>query len=418
MNALSISQIKKLGKSIRKLKRAQEDIPEESLAKLQDYRVHHQPVLRTVFDFLVNTTKKQNKGNLVVYRLKRIDTIIRKIERYPTMDLSNMQDIAGCRAIVYNETQIRNIVRDFKSNENFRLVEYDYLNEPRDSGYKSYHLVVTPIDSDCSVEIQLRTRTQHYWATLVEITDLIYQIKLKEGEENPELFRFHKHLSNSPEQLSLNDREDLIQIERKHGLITKLIKLFKSNYYTSLQNWNNAERSSNDEYLLVQLDDKLTPQFTFFQNFETAERVYFEKFNSIEPEMVLIHIVEPDLEKLELCYSNYVLTSHPSIRIYLSIVVESALDYKKRKSFKKAEELKSYIDNLMITITSSIEEESFSINNRQNKNGDGSDSRTLDWKMNLLERLDYVKNMYDDFKSAYYALPNKNLSDIVRNIFR
>ena len=37
---------------------------------------------------------------IVVQRLKRLNTILDKLQRYPTMELYRMQDLGGCRVIV------------------------------------------------------------------------------------------------------------------------------------------------------------------------------------------------------------------------------------------------------------------------------------------------------------------------------
>ena len=49
-----------------------------------------------------------------------------------------------------------------------------------DSGYRSIHLNVRLKGDKRVVEIQLRALEHHNWATLVEITDLLFRTKLKE----------------------------------------------------------------------------------------------------------------------------------------------------------------------------------------------------------------------------------------------
>lgn len=45
--------------------------------------------------------------------------------------------------------------------------EYDYLEVPRPSGYRAYHLIVHHGEQGRLVEVQLRSQLQHAWAVAV-----------------------------------------------------------------------------------------------------------------------------------------------------------------------------------------------------------------------------------------------------------
>ncbi len=413
MTEISISQIKKLGREIRHSVKENNPVNEENLEKLQSYRILHQPPLRSTFDFLVEKSKKQNKGSLVVYRLKRIDTIIRKIGRYQSMDLSKMQDIAGCRSILYSNNQIRNIVEDFRKSPDFEIVnEDDYLDSPRPTGYRSYHLIVKPKCSNRVVEIQLRTPKLHHWATLVEITDLLFHVKLKEGQEHPDLFEFHRLLSNEVSELSLSEKEKVVKIERKLGIVNDLISLFKSNYYVSVTRWTESLVNGKRDYLIMELDKDLSPSFTFFDSFEIAEKAYFNKFTRQEPEMVLIHTNQPDFEKLGLAYSNYVLTSHPSIRVYLDILSSVTVATKRMRDFKKHRSYDEYLKKLLDFILQSFGGEIEYMNNiveTQQFHPD-SDIRIYEsWRDNLIDRIEFIRNFKDKLNNELSSIKGPTL---------
>jgi len=65
--------------------------------------------------------------------------------------------------------------------------KYDYIQIPKDTGYRSVHLVykyrsssrALQIYDDLKVEIQLRSKLQHYWATAVETVDFFTGQALK-----------------------------------------------------------------------------------------------------------------------------------------------------------------------------------------------------------------------------------------------
>ncbi len=402
------TQIKKLGKSIRVSQRESNSFKDEDLEKLQAYRVSFQKSMNNVFDFLVARSKYHYKGSLTVYRLKRIDTIVRKINREKTMDFSKMQDIAGCRSIVDSERQIYNIVADFEKNDQFEIIDrVDYIIKPRDTGYVSYHLIVKPINEERFVEIQLRTRSQHFWATLVEITDVVFNIKLKEGEDHPQLYRFHKLLAKGKNQLTTEDKIEIVQIERENEIISKVTSLFKSNYYVSIDRWGKAENRDEAQYLIMELDEDLSPDFYFFKDFLNAESAYFDKFASNEPNMVLVHVNKPSFEKIGLAYSNYILTSHPSIRLYVDILQGLILNFKSRNKQSETEDYLSYYSNMIDVIIESFHSEIDFMNKKIEDNqieniGIEEDKRQYlrlirEWSDNMSRRLNFISNSDQDF---------------------
>ena len=98
-------------------------------------------------------------------RIKTPESIVKKLRRYGhETSIENMvryiNDIAGVRLICSFTSDI------------YRLAEKDYIKNPKESGYKSYHMLVSvPIflsDSvvDTKVEIQIRTIAMDFWASL------------------------------------------------------------------------------------------------------------------------------------------------------------------------------------------------------------------------------------------------------------
>ena len=103
-----------------------------------------------------------------------------------------MQDIGGVRAIVGSIEQVRELQAAYKSSRfKHQLVsEKDYIAEPKCDGYRSVHLVFryvnkrAPDYNGLSVEMQIRTKLQHAWATAVETmgTFLGQALKARQGE--------------------------------------------------------------------------------------------------------------------------------------------------------------------------------------------------------------------------------------------
>jgi ppGpp synthetase/RelA/SpoT-type nucleotidyltranferase len=120
---------------------------------------------------------------VISQRLKRMATIMDKLHRHPTMDLSRMQDIGGCRAVVESIEELRRMERKLKHNR--PPVGYDdYIVNPRASGYRAVHVVVCYEDqerNDRRIEVQLRTPHMHAWAIAVERLSGRLDVDVKSG---------------------------------------------------------------------------------------------------------------------------------------------------------------------------------------------------------------------------------------------
>lgn len=96
------------------------------------------------------------------------------------MRLARMQDIGGVRAVLHSIDEVYSLAEKYKTKSRFRhelVGEKDYINSPRDEdGYRSLHLIYKYRGNnprakeydDLLVELQIRTKLQHIWATAVE----------------------------------------------------------------------------------------------------------------------------------------------------------------------------------------------------------------------------------------------------------
>ena len=116
------------------------------------------------------------------------------------MQLSQMHDLGGCRAIVSSVENVYALVQEFEtSRTKAELVrKYDYIAQPRASGYRGVHLVyryktdyaVTKPYDGLRIEIQLRSQMQHAWATAVEVAGAFRGEALKSSHGNAGWLRF------------------------------------------------------------------------------------------------------------------------------------------------------------------------------------------------------------------------------------
>jgi len=131
---------------------------------------------------------------LVSQRIKRLAAIRLKLQLNSGMALSRMQDIGGCRAVLRSVPSVRRLIEVYRASALRHTLrrETDYIAQPRKSGYRGIHLIYRyrgrnpcPYDG-MEIEMQIRSRLQHAWATAVETvgTFLRQALKSSQGEEN------------------------------------------------------------------------------------------------------------------------------------------------------------------------------------------------------------------------------------------
>lgn len=121
---------------------------------------------------------KYNPIEHIKTRIKTPESIVKKLKRngYET-SIENMvkhiNDIAGVRLICSFTSDIYRLAEMIGNQSDLKVLTIkDYIKNPKVSGYKSYHMLVSvPIflsDSvvDTKVEIQIRTIAMDFWASL------------------------------------------------------------------------------------------------------------------------------------------------------------------------------------------------------------------------------------------------------------
>ena len=111
-------------------------------------------------------------------RIKTPESIVKKLKRYGyEISIDNMiryiNDIAGVRLICSFTSDIYRLAAMIGNQSDLKVLTIkDYIKNPKDSGYKSYHMLVSvPIflsDSvvNTKVEIQIRTIAMDFWVSL------------------------------------------------------------------------------------------------------------------------------------------------------------------------------------------------------------------------------------------------------------
>lgn len=127
----------------------------------------------------------------VTGRVKPVASILDKANR-KGIDINRlegeMQDIAGIRMMCQFVDDITTVVDMLKNRHDLEVIEErDYISSQKDSGYRSYHLVAKyPVQTfrgakKLLVEIQIRTLSMNFWATIEHSLNYKYSGNIPEN---------------------------------------------------------------------------------------------------------------------------------------------------------------------------------------------------------------------------------------------
>lgn len=138
----------------------------------------------------------------VTGRVKSVDSILEKVDRlrlkeqeenqptgFPltgpvekTEVIGRIEDIAGLRVMAQFVDDVYKVADLLRNRGDMKLVlEKDYIKGMKESGYRSYHMIVDyPVETIkgrqvIQVEIQIRTLSMNFWATIEHSLNYKYQ---------------------------------------------------------------------------------------------------------------------------------------------------------------------------------------------------------------------------------------------------
>ena len=337
---------------------------QEELNKLQEFRQTFQEPISNVFNFVLGVARKVDKQCIVTYRIKRIDTIVEKLRRFHEnpngkMNLSRMWDIAGCRCILNStdEDKLYVLLKKIQKEYGRNCKVKDYVAEQKASGYRSIHVYVKDHQTQKPIEIQIRNKAQHNWATLVEIVDLLFGTKNKECGAESQLGRF-LYLYSKAENLTKEEFSEMLKIERKVKVFERMSNVLTRNYLNIRRQW--LKQKTKGSYFVITAN-KNGSEIVSFPSFKEAETSYYEKYlaNS-DSNIVLTHLRMPDFNQISMAYSNYVLAMHAFFDDYRVLVsrkiimcLKDGFYYKFIKYFKiYTSNVRCHFENLSLEVQS------------------------------------------------------------------
>lgn len=209
----------------------------------------------------------------VTGRVKTISSILEKAQK-KNIDIEHMEtaieDIAGLRIICQFVDDIYKVVELIKNRSDMRVVlEKDYIHNKKESGYRSYHLIVQyQVETlsgpkEIHAEIQIRTLAMNFWATVE------HSLQYKYKQNMPEKLRSRLH--KAAEAIVILDEEmssvrgEIMDAQNSFNIKANIV----SDILTNIQNL----------YKVANKREVVKIQDEFFRIYESQDLEQLERFN-------------------------------------------------------------------------------------------------------------------------------------------
>lgn len=299
---------------------------------VNNWRYAHNYPLNTFKVTLRRYAKKAFPAAIVAERRKRLESILFKLEREPTMRLTQMQDIAGCRAIVGNVSSVDKLVDIYKKSDLKHKLHHvkDYIRSPKASGYRGVHMIYE-YNSDkiktwngLKVELQLRSRLQHVWATAVETVGAFTKQALKSSRGQAEWLRFFALMGSyisKVERTTLvpNTPSDAAELELE--LMDCVQGLNAVTQLEAFQHGISAIKKpelQGSGYYLLQLDTAALPANLTIKGYRSSDlqaAIFDATFAEEKPNLNVVLVSVSSLKALRRAYPNYFADTESFLRI-------------------------------------------------------------------------------------------------------
>jgi Region found in RelA / SpoT proteins len=303
--------------------------PEErELARtvINNWRSSHSYPLNTLQVNLRGVAGRFDSSSTVAQRIKRLPSIRHKLERYPSMELARMHDIGGARAVMGSVTSVKKVIDYYEAHSSMKhkLLRKDtYIDDPKDSGYRGVHLVYSYYSdkqetyNGLRIELQIRSRLQHAWATAVETVGTFTQQALKSSLGEEGWLRFFVLMSSA---MALRERSplvpgtpddpaELIEELRHHAAELNVVERLTA-YGEALRHVEQTMEAAKGTTFLLELD--IAAQHLYVRSYSdkvvaVAEYSALEQALEGDPSKDVVLVSVESLASLRRAYPNYCL---------------------------------------------------------------------------------------------------------------
>lgn len=307
----------------------------EAMDVLSNWRAAHAYPMHAMLIFLRTKSSQIDINPVVVQRLKRTPSIVGKLKRFDKMKLHRMQDIGGCRSVVKSTIiaeKLSQAIQGSRTRHKLHKVD-DYIVSPKESGYRGIHLVYKYNGAknkyqDYFIELQLRSKIQHAWATAVEIVDTFTKQALKASQGHKDWLNFFRYVSAEFAEYEkrpvgeyidgVDTYHEIKRLERKLNAINKLHAFAITTQHISKQPKNRAD------YFLLQLEGdpqqiSITQYPTSLLQVATDQYLKLEKKAQKEALFDVVLVSASSMHALKSAYPNYFADSREFLKYFQTV---------------------------------------------------------------------------------------------------
>lgn len=323
------------------------DEVEDAIHLINEWRFNHDYVIDQIKPFLQELfTDNGVKPLFFSKRIKRLSSILYKLDINPDMRLGGMQDIGGLRFVFQDIDTLQDAFELLQNNvpENFSIRKInDYVNDkPKQSGYRSIHIVYEYRNKDdrydnLRIELQIRTKLQHNWATAVETAALVTNTSLKASQGDDRWLYFFKVVSCL---LAIEENKPLISDfshYTKDYLMLKCLEMDEQNKFLetlkALRLTIKEAETKNFEDDLYLLIIDFEEKNIYVHGFKEQERpnankqFEAEEKDAIDGKKAVVLVTVDNIRELRNAYPSYFLDTSEFISL-VEVIEENAVHIK------------------------------------------------------------------------------------------
>ena len=249
------------------------------------------------------------------------------------MELSRMDDIAGCRLIFESVDELSGFRNEFhkarfKHKRKNETDKYDYIKRPKPTGYRGVHDVYSydvnskngELHKGLLVEIQYRTLVQHAWATAVEVIGFITenQPKFQQGDKRYEhcmalaseiLARYYEHGFGSFPDMEDDELIDKFNcLDDELHLTRNLIGL----------NASESEATENRNTILIFKPDGELETLSFKEATDALKELF--RLEKEDPSLDVVLVKADTSEEIRTAFRNYFSDAKDFVRLLAAAI--------------------------------------------------------------------------------------------------
>lgn len=258
-------------------------------------------------------------------RLKRLTSIEYKLDLNPKMGLGNMQDVGGLRFVFRTVYDLNKVFKILSCSifEEFTLDKINnYIEEPKESGYRSIHLIYTyhsddPIYDGLKIELQIRTKLQHNWATAVETAGLFTKTSLKSSQGSDTWLDFFKVVSSL---FAIKETSPVMKEHREYKMEQLMAMCYQLNQKEKISDILKALRVTvesikqtrlNKEYHIIHIDfiGCVVKINSYNKNEESIASAYYSELEKavVDGKDAVVFVLVSSIKDLQSAYPSYFL---------------------------------------------------------------------------------------------------------------